>query len=133
MESFETTFFSFRLMIVHLVCIFMLSWLLLCMGGSYKWWIQQAYTWCSTSKGGLCRWSQFLVLFDVLELFLSFKITPKLLKLIEGFKFYNWKIRWKILIDFFIVFWKLSIVVFRRSLVRKLTINSNKLHRLALR
>ena len=29
--------------------------------------------------------------FDVLELFLSFKMTPRLSKLIKAFKFYNWK------------------------------------------
>ena len=33
----------------------------------------------------------FSLLFDVLEIFLSFKMTPNLLKLIKAFKFYNWK------------------------------------------
>ena len=44
----------------------------------------------STSKGWICRWNQFwFFLFDVLELFLSFKVTPQLSKLIKAFKCYN--------------------------------------------
>ena len=44
-------------------------------------------------KRGLCRWSQFWVLFFVLEPFVSFKITHHLPKLIKAFKFkfYSWK------------------------------------------
>ena len=66
----------------------------------------RTYMGCTTSKGrggGLSRWSQFGVfLFDVLELFLSFQMTPRLSKLIKEFIFYNWK--WSIFFFFLKLF-----------------------------
>ena len=50
----------------------------------------------------------FEFLFDVLELFHSFKITPHLSKLIKADQFYNWKGILKI--GFFIIFWMFSFV-----------------------
>ena len=48
--------------------------------------------WCSTSKGVVLQVKSILTfVFDVLELFLSFTITPHLLKWSKVFKFYNWK------------------------------------------
>ena len=45
--------------------------------------------------------------FDVLDLFLCFKMTPYLPKLIKSFKFYKWK-KIKKSYYFFIIFWIFS-------------------------
>ena len=69
----------------------------------------------STSKGeggGLCRLDHFWVLYLMYtELFLSFKKTPHLSKLIKAFNVYNWsedQIWSKILVVFFLIFWMFS-------------------------
>ena len=47
---------------------------------------------CSTSKGQTLQVKSILSFeFDVLELFISFKMTPYLSKFIKAFKFYHWK------------------------------------------
>ena len=60
--------------------------------------------WCSTSEGGgICRWSQFWVFYMMfLDLFLSFKITRHLSKLITAIKYLNGKRIEKILVLFII-------------------------------